>query len=255
MYRLMTYETLDYYAYSNDTEIQGEIKGIIVEFYGLYNQQKLNDYDGPLAEFLSDSIGDSYRNHAHDFAKDGIIYIVPFCNPWNWMNRHTVSYVDEIIDVMLKHYQISNPRIVYSGRSMGGYNSLVYSRMAKHSPIGCIAGFPVCDLPYHYYEREDLPRTLWSAFGYYDCTLEEALLTTSPLHHVTEMPKIPYIFYQGDADMLVSKAHHSDKMVAALRENGFDVTYHVMSGCGHCEFSSEDKLDEYFQNGKKFILG
>ena len=74
-----------------------------------------------------------------------------------------------------------------------GKQYYVYTRYAAVTPVACVANCPVCDLPYHYTERPDLPRTLYSAFGDSDSeTLGDAMKKASPYHLALkrEMPKM-----------------------------------------------------------------
>ena len=48
---------------------------------------------------------------------------------------------------------------------MGGLCALVWPRYTKRRVVAVAANCPVCDLPFHYTERPDLPRTLRAAFG------------------------------------------------------------------------------------------
>jgi len=48
------------------------------------------------------------------------------------------------------------------------------------------------------------------------------------------MPDIPYRIIHGDKDMAVSKRHHSDKMVVAMRKHRLSVEYIEVAGMGHC---------------------
>ena len=63
----------------------------------------------------------------------------------------------------------------------------------------------------------------------------------SPLHIAPEMPDIPYYLFHCDADKSVNKEKHSDRFVAAMRENGKTVTYHVIPGRGHCDIGDDMK--------------
>jgi dipeptidyl aminopeptidase/acylaminoacyl peptidase len=47
------------------------------------------------------------------------------------------------------------------------------------------------------------------------------------------MPKIPYLIVHGDKDTAVSKEHHSDPMVAAMRRRKLKVEYVEVPGMGH----------------------
>jgi len=48
------------------------------------------------------------------------------------------------------------------------------------------------------------------------------------------MPDIPYQILHGGEDKAVSKEHHSDRLVAALRGRGLRVEYIEVPEMGHC---------------------
>lgn len=223
MEKIINYENLRNFAYSNDKICEGEIQGIVLQFFGLGGKEM----------YAEDTEAGLF------FAKHGIIYIVPYYNPWAWMNQQAVCYTDEIIDVLMEHYQLAEDiPIISTGPSMGGLSALVYTAKAKRTPAACVANCPVCDLPYHFTERPDLPRTLYSAFYYEKGTLEEALMTASPLHLAETMPNVKYYIFHCDADKAVNKEMHSDRFVAKLKEN-HDVTYYIVPGRGHCDLTEE----------------
>ena len=114
----------------------------------------------------------------------------------------------------------------------------VFTSIFQDYPVACVANCPVCDLPYHYTERPDLPRTLYSAFGQYEGTLEAALQSASPLHLAAGMPESAYYIFHCDQDSAVNKEMHSDKFVEALRAYK-PVTYHVINGRDHCDLTEE----------------
>lgn len=238
MEKLITYGNLRNFAYSNDAIAQRPIKGIVLDFFGLGGQAMFGeDFD-----------------KAKRFAQMGILYVVPYFNPWCWMNREAVGFVDEILSVLRAHCQLrEDVPVVSSGGSMGGLCALVYTRYAKHTPVACVANCPVCDLPYHYTERPDLPRTLYSAFYNYEGTLDEAMRTCSPLHLAASMPEVSYVIFHCDRDEAVNKVRHSDRFVAAMNEAGRKVTYHVVPDRGHTELTEEmqAKYDGYLAD---FIL-
>lgn len=224
MNHLITYDTLRLFAYSNDKICKQPISGIVLSFFGLGTTQMCGE-DSPDSVF---------------FAERGILYVTPYCNPWSWMNRQAVDYTDEVLDVLIEKYGLSERiPIVSTGGSMGGLAALVYTKYAKRTPVACVANCPVCDLLFHYTERPDLPRTLYSAFGTYDGTLEDAMKTASPLHLVDRMPRVPYHIFHCDADKAVRIDCHSDKFVAAMREHGHHVTYDIIPGRGHCDLTPE----------------
>jgi len=223
MEKLITYPAFRNFAYSNDRICVKPIRGIALSFFGLGGKEMYAE-DTELGLFL---------------AEKGIILIIPYTNPWSWMNRQAVAYVDELIDVIMAEYDLPEDiPIVSTGGSMGGQSALVYTAYAKRTPAACVANCPVCDLPYHFTERPDLPRTLYSAFGGYDCSLEEALQSASPLHlaKAGKMPDVQYTIFHCTADMAVNKEKHSDAFLKVLP---FAVTYHPVPDRGHCDLTPE----------------
>lgn len=224
MEKIMTYETLRRFAYSNDKLIKGDIKGIVIEFRGL-NNTTVNNTDP------ADSL---------EYAELGIIHVIPYNNPWCWMNEQAVSYTDEVIEVLCEHYRLGEDvKIVSTGNSMGGLNCLTYCAYAAITPVVCVANCPVCDLPYHFTEREDLPRTLYSAFANFDGTMEQALRSRSPLHLTEQgsMPKIPYYIFHCGGDAAVNIDKHSGNLVEAMQKGGYDVTFTRVPLRNHCNLS------------------
>ena len=117
MEKIITYENLSQFAYSNDKLIEGEIRGIVLSFYGLGGTAMHSVPPGDAAEC----------------AAKGIVYLIPYCNPWCWMNRQSVDYVDEVVAVICHRYSLdpSTVKIVSTGGSMGGLSALVYCAYAK----------------------------------------------------------------------------------------------------------------------------
>ena len=221
---------IDSFAYCNANICNQPFRGIVIDFHGLGETGM---------KFTPPALGQLC-------AEKGIIYIMPYDNPWSWMNDLAVRYVDEIVDAVIKKYSLSdNIPIVSCGGSMGGLSALIYTRYAKRTPVACAVNCAVCDLPYHYDERADLPHTIYSAFMHYPCDLQAAIESASPLHQVSNMPKIPYYVVAGGADTAVNKVNHSDKFVTAMKEKQYDVTYIEVPNMGHCELS-EDNLNDYF---------
>lgn len=219
MKKIITYDTLKNFTYTNDDLIRGEVKGIILSFMGL----------GGAAMFSENERGTA-------LAEKGIVYLIPYLNPWNWMNEQAVSYTDELIDVLFEHYGLAeHTPVVSTGGSMGGLCALVYTKYAKRTPKACVANCPVCDLLYHFTERPDLPRTLVSAYGMYEAdTLEEAMATASPMHLIDCMPDVKYTIFHCDADRAVNIHSHSEKFVEEMKKE-HDVVYIVVPGRGHCD--------------------
>lgn len=212
------------FAYSSENIVSFPIKGVFVFFLGLGGDDM----------FKEDTV------EAKELAKDGILCIVPYLNPWSWMNRQAIDFTDELLDVAFEKFGLPDDTpVVYTGGSMGGLSALVYTTYAKRVPTACITNCPVCDLPYHYTERPDLPRTLYSAFGTYPGTIEDAMKTGSPLHLADKMPKsTKYTIFHCDDDHSVNIHKHSERFVKVLRQH-HDVTFHIVPNRDHCKLTDE----------------
>lgn len=231
MEQIISYDTIRSFAYVNDKLCSGKIKGVVLDFFGL-GGMKMYDEDPEDGVF---------------FAERGILYVVPYNNPWAWMNRQAVAYTDEILDVLFAAHRLDDDiPIVSTGGSMGGLSALIYARYAKRTPAACVANCPVCDLVFHYSERPDLPRTLYSAFWNYAGSLEEALKSASPLHLADSMPRIPYRLFHCDCDTMVNLQSHSEKFADEMRARGYDVSLDIVPGRGHCDLT-EDMRARYRQ--------
>ena len=241
MKNVITYENLRSFTYSNDHLIEGEIQGIVIFFTGL-GCQGMYENEEPF--------------HGRYLAERGIVWLMPYSDPWNWMNRRTVSFVDELVDVLVKHYGLSdNLPIVSTGDSMGGLCSLTYMAYAKRTPAACVANCPVCDLVYHFTERPDLPRTIYSAYGDMEGTLEEVLSTGSPYHLMAEgkMPCVPYHLFHCEADDAVNIDRHSRRFVQ-VAEGKVPVTLYAIPGRGHCDLGQENH-EKFLAVSVEAILG
>lgn len=232
MNRVMTYQNLRNFAYVNDQICIQPFKGIVISFSGL-NGMDMYDTDPEAGRF---------------YAEKGILYVVPYNNPWAWMNKQAVQFTDEIIDVLAEAYKLSDTiPIVSTGGSMGGQSALVYTKYAKRTPAACAANCPVCDLVFHYTERPDLPRTLYSAFYNEPGPAEEVLKLASPLHLANSMPTAAYHIFHCDADRSVNLDSHSKRFVSAMKEQGHRITFDIVRGRGHCDLTDEmkRKFDQY----------
>lgn len=224
MEKIITIENLHYFAYCNRNICTKPIRGLVISFFGL----------GGAAMYNEDT------KEGLMYAEKGILYLVPYHNPWAWMNRQTVALTDELIDVLFEAYNLPETLpIVSTGGSMGGLSALVYTAYAKRVPVACVANCPVCDLPYHYTERPDLPRTLYSAFATYEGTLETALRSASPTHLVDKMPVASdYYIFHCEKDLAVNKQKHSDLFVEKMLTN-HHAEYYAVPERGHGDLTEE----------------
>lgn len=170
------------------------------------------------------------------------------------MNRQAVAMTDRILDVLFEKYDLDPATpIVASGGSMGGQSGLIYTRYAKRTPVACVVNCPVCDMVFHYTERPDLPRTLYSALYNEEGTLEEALRRVSPLHLVETMPDVPYHIFHCCADSCVNIDSHSEKFVAAMEKKGAKISFVRVPGRDHCDLG-QDVFEDYLKCIEDAIL-
>ena len=228
MNKIITYETIRSFAYVNDAVCNTPIRGIVVNFCGLNNKDMF----------------DEDTNEGVYYGEEGVLYVHPYNNPWSWMNAQAVAYTDEIIDVLFEKYALpeSTP-VVSMGNSMGGLASLVYTRYTKRTPVACISNCPVCDLVYHFTERPDLPRTIYSAFWNEEGELNDILKKYSPVHLAPEMPDVKYYIFHCEKDKAVNLKLHSGKFVEAMRACGKEVEMEIIKDRGHCKltYAANDK--------------
>ena len=228
MDKIITIDLLRSFTYSNHDICAKPIRGVVVSFMGLGNTATFNDHT-PEGVF---------------FAKRGIVYLTPYLNPWAWMNDQAVAYTDEVVDVIFDAFNLpeSTP-VISTGGSMGGQSALVYTAKAKRTPKACVTNCPVCDLVFHYTERPDLPRTLYSAFFSYDGTIESALAKASPVHLAEKMPRVKYINYHCTQDKAVNFDRHSALFVDKMRALNHDIDFIPVEGCGHCALPPDVRAD------------
>lgn len=144
-----------------------------------------------------------------------------------------------------------NIPIVSSGFSMGGQSALVYTVYAKRTPVSCVTNCPVCDMVYHWTERHDLPRTIYSALYNEEGTLTDALKRVSPLRLADKMPDIEYHIIHCDEDKAVNLEAHSEKFIKELEKRNYKVTLDISKGRGHCDWTLDCKRKymDYIANG------
>jgi len=214
---MITPVLLDKFAWLSTEYVKQPITGIILRFPGLGSVGLKSDPDPSDLEW----------------GNAGAITVAPYQDPWGWMNPTVVTFIDDLVDaIRLRHQLGSEVPILSTGGSMGGHAALLYSMKSRHRVAACMALWPVCDLPFHYTERPDLPRTMHHAFGSYE-DVSAKLEQHSPLHQVKDMPDIPYLIVHGDKDTSVKKAAHSDPMVAAMRQRQLRLEYVECPNLGH----------------------
>ena len=228
-FRAMENEPLERFGAATLPPAGTAARCVVVDFMGLGNQWMAKEGDEPRGAV---------------YAAAGAVFVVPYLDPWNWMNAGAVAETDRIVALAKARAGLpADAPVVSTGGSMGGLCALVWPRYTRHRVAAVAANCPVCDLPFHYTERPDLPRTLRAAFAA-EPDFEAALRSRSPLHLAPDLPDVPYAVFHGTADRLVDKAAHSDKFVAAMRALGRSVEYAEVPDRGHCDLG-EDALRRY----------
>lgn len=223
------FDNLHLFAMSNLEYVKTPVRGVVIDHHGLGCSvfgEKAN------AAFAKANAADGEK---------GIVWIHPHYGPWAWMNAGAVRLTDRLVDLVLGHYGLpADTPVCSSGGSMGGQGAMVYAAQSRHSVKRVVVNCGVADLPYHYTERPDTPRTIAAAYAEAP-DLEAEMRARSPLHlaEAGKLPKIAYVVFHSDRDTGVNKEKHGDRLVAALRAGGYDVEYHVSEGTGHTELRPE----------------
>ena len=219
----VTWAAIRSFAHTNADAVRKPVRGMVVFHHGL----NCRDFDPALKDWES------------DYARQGIVAIHPHSSPWGWMNDTSIRLADALVDCVIVHLGLPpDVPVCSAGGSMGGQGAFVFARYSRHHVVSVVASCPVCDLVYHETERPDLPRTIAAAFGDQP-DYDAAIRAHSPLALAPSMPDIDYFIFHVSGDTRVSRAAHSDRMAAALRDAGRRVTYEVSEGTGHCVLSPE----------------
>jgi dipeptidyl aminopeptidase/acylaminoacyl peptidase len=233
----ITKDNFGRFAFTNEKALKKPVRLVYVDFHGM----GMHGVDKRV---------ESYP-HEVQMAEAGILQIYPYCGPWHFMNDNAVKTVDEILDAAFEKYRLPEDfPIVSSGGSMGGYSALMYPRLTtSHKVVAVAALCPVCDLiaiaPY-------IADALYSVFAHTAIGIDAELKRHSPLLEVENLPRVPYFIAQGDADDIVNKAKHSDKLVAKMRDSGFDVEYLEVAGANHALHTSLPTMERHLEFIRSF---
>jgi len=230
---------------SNIDLVKGSIRGILVEHHGCGCGQCRRETNQQVTRL------------ARGFLRPGWLIVHPRTGS-NWMNDGAVRLTDRLVGAAIAHYGLDGDvPIVSLGKSMGGGGALVWPVFSKYraNVRAVFANCPASDFPtqYRYLCQTELweqrKKTDWSS--YVLSTLlaaypkagtlpyEKQIEVRSPLHLVSQMPKVPYVINQATDDWAVVKETQADVLVPAMRKAGLKVKYYVSEGVGHCQFSPE----------------
>ena len=215
----MNNATIKRVSWVGDAYVKGPIKGIVLFFHDLARVEMKYE---PTTQELA-------------WAEAGGLVVHPYYGAWNWMNRQTRAFIDDLVASLYKVYKLPTATpLVLTGESMGGQCALLYARYARPAVAACTVNCPVCDLDFAFSERPDVPRTIHFAFRGYRESFPALIKEHSPLAQAGKMPDIPYLIIHGVNDTGVAKKQHSDKLVAAMRKRRLRVEYLEVPEMNHC---------------------
>ena len=233
-------DTVTLYANTNETFLNGQVKGIILELPGLGGGSCMGgsmdrqEYSAP---------------HAKNFAENGIVLAYLFPGPWSWGNRGAVRIADAVVAALAEKYGLGKEfPLLVSGGSMGGQGALMYAAETRYSLCGVAVACPCTDIPALFYVRPEFPRTFISAVAGYDMPLEEALQQISPINRVNDMQDTAYYICSNSADELIPELQ-IDTFTEALQNRGISVTYRRQPDTLHGQF-----LPEIWEEMHRFML-
>lgn len=223
-------DTIRYYSKTNERFLQGQVRGICLEFPGLGGGSCLGG---------TDELGDYDTEFAIQAAEKGVLLAYVFTGPWSWMNPGAVRIADAVVDALIEKYALGDIPIVSSGGSMGGLGALIYAASSRHIISACAAVCPCCDALDRYSAADEFRKTFVSAVA--GCNLpdlSDALKLISPMHRLDDMPSIPYLILNCCEDEVFPDAQ-LEEYVFALRKRGHNVDYIRMEGMTHGQFTPE----------------
>ena len=220
------------FCYTNGELLHGDIHGVALCFTGL----------GHIANPSEDMA------EAPAAAERNILYITPCYNPWSWMNRETVGFVDMLVEIAMEKWDIPKdaPVGVY-GRSMGGYSVFHYAMQSRHNVVAGALNCPACNMEYEVYVGgiEAITRAYYtSAMGHCD-DFAAYVRDNSPLNLVGRLKRIPYRFAVGMQDPLLAPSQHSLKLAPLLRDAGYAVEVVEYPRAGHCNIGADGLRAEH----------
>lgn len=232
---LFTFENLSYFTRNNINHIEGEIKGIVMEFPGLGGSSCL----GGLV-----NMGEYKTEFALRCAKQGILVMYMYCGPWSWGNKGVVRIADLVIDALKKHYDLPDDiPVVSTGGSMGGIGALNFTIGSRHNVVSCMTACPCYDIigKYSSYSvNPNFPRTFLAAVYNYDLSLADALKSITPCENIEAMPKVPYYIVCNEND----ECFDDDGMKEFAKDMetaGLEVTLKYLPDTKHGEFTDEER--------------
>ena len=130
--RAMNDEPLERFAYAAFPPDGVARRGAVVHFMGLGSQWQAKEGETPHG---------LEREGAAAAAAAGAIFLVPYLDPWNWMNAVAVEATDRIVALALARAGLpADAPVVSTGGSMGGLCALVWPRYTRRRVRSNAAG-------------------------------------------------------------------------------------------------------------------
>lgn len=245
---VFTYKDINYFTRNNLNYIEGDIKGIVMEFPGLGGSSCL----GGLV-----SMGEYNTGWAQNCGKNGILVMYMYCGPWSWGNKGVVRMADLVIDALKEHFDLPDDiPVVSTGGSMGGIGALNFTHGSRHNIVACMAACPCYDILGEYTSfnvNPSFPRTYITAVYNYDMTLTDALKSITPCENIETMPKVPYYIVCNENDECFDD-EGMKKFAKDMEDAGHNVTFKFLPGTTHGQFTDEERVS-YTSFIEKSILG
>ncbi len=221
-------ENLDWFGYTNDDVVSGDVRGICIDFFGL-------NFTGyvPAADEKSKYLGEH-----------GVVCIHPYTNPWSWMNYQTFDICERLIEVVCERYNLpNNVPVVTAGTSMGGLESYNFAARTCFNVKACFSDCGVTDLHKHLKAFPYTYRSAYSAY-YEEGDMEESLREHSPVLLADKLPDADYHIFHNSKDPQVIYEDNALPMYAALRAAGKRVTLETVDDEFH-GIRKEEACEKY----------
>ena len=245
---IFTFENINFFTRNNLSYIEGEIKGIVMEFPGLGGSSCLGGHV---------NMGEYNSGYAQLLGKQGIAIVYMYCGPWSWGNKGVVRMADLCIDAIKAQYNLADDiPVVSTGGSMGGLGALMFTNGSRHNIVACMAACPCYDIIGEYNSfaaNPSFPRTYLSAIYNYDMSLTDGLKAITPCENISTMPKVPY-YIVCNVDDECFDDEGMQKFAKDMENAGHDVTIKVLPNTKHGQFTDEER-ESYRSFIEKSILG
>lgn len=212
-------DTLADFAFVNEDAFTGPVRGVLLNCHGFTDQDR-RERSSAFPRMLGEQ---------------GILYILPYYNPWAWVNDQCIAFCDECLDALYAKYSLKKDitPFMVAGGSMGGLTAIMYPVLGSYRARAAAADCPVCDLRTFIGETDFRRCSFYDAYFHKD--LDTELTRHNPLERLRDFPDIPYMIVRGEADPAIDMATQYEVLLAAMKDHGIDVTFVSVPDMKHCE--------------------